>query len=121
MHCPACQLPQARLLCLSLGEAFCADDAEGQEAAAALLRDTSRWAADDRLQVGWGGGSGWRCRRTAWCVVGPSPSRHAPQVYPQHETPLRPTLCVLQALAAELVSEALVSTEDEVPLPAADQ
>lgn len=65
----------ARLLCLSLGEAFCADDAEGQEAAAALLRDTSRWAADDRLQ----------------------------------------------ALAAELVSEALVSTEDEVPLPAADQ
>jgi len=49
-----CAPPQARLLCLSLGEAFCADDAEGQEAAAELLRDTSRWAADDRLQVGGG-------------------------------------------------------------------
>lgn len=116
MHRPSFQLPQARLLCLSLGEAFCADDAEGQEAAAALLRDTSRWAADDRLQVGWGGGSGWRCRCTTWWVAarplaGPPPSMST----------LRPPPCVLQALAAELVSEALVSTEDEVPLPAADQ
>jgi hypothetical protein len=58
----------ARLLCLALGQAFCAADAEGQAAAAALLRDGSRWAADDKLM----------------------------------------------AVAAELVSEALASTEDEV-------
>lgn len=68
MPLPPCQ---ARLLCLALGETFCAADTEGQAAAAALLRDAIRWAADDSLQ----------------------------------------------ALAAELVSEALVSTEDEVPLP----
>lgn len=49
--CPTA-FTQARLLCLSLGEAFCAHDAAGQEAAAELLRDASRWAADDRLQVG---------------------------------------------------------------------
>lgn len=42
---------QARLLCLSLGEAFCAADGAGQAAAAELLRDATRWAADDRLQV----------------------------------------------------------------------
>lgn len=59
--------PQARLLCLSLGEAFCPADLAGQEAAAALLRDGARWAGDAKLM----------------------------------------------ALAAELVSEALVSTEDE--------
>lgn len=39
----------ARLLCLSLGAAFCAGDSEGQAAAAALLRYPARWAADDQL------------------------------------------------------------------------
>ncbi|KAL4458781.1 hypothetical protein ABPG75_013646 [Micractinium tetrahymenae] len=57
----------ARLLCISLGEAFCPADTAGQEAAAALLRDASRWAGDDKLM----------------------------------------------AAAAELISKALVSTEDE--------
>ncbi|KAL4435890.1 hypothetical protein ABPG77_000652 [Micractinium sp. CCAP 211/92] len=39
----------ARLLCVSLGEAFCPTDAAGQQAAAALLRDSPRWAGDDKL------------------------------------------------------------------------
>ena len=39
----------ARLLCPALGAAFCAGDGEGQAAAAALLKDPARWAADDRL------------------------------------------------------------------------
>lgn len=56
-RCRCDSLPQARLLCLSLGEAFCADDAAGQQAAAELLRDTSCWAADDRLQVGGAAGA----------------------------------------------------------------
>lgn len=63
----------ARLLCLSLGETFCAADVEGQAAAAALLRDSTRWAADDRLM----------------------------------------------AIASELVSEALVSVDEEAPAPGA--
>lgn len=57
----------ARLLCVSLGEAFCPADAAGQQAAATLLRDAPRWAGDAKLMT----------------------------------------------LAAELISEALVSTEDE--------
>jgi hypothetical protein len=41
----------ARLLCLALGEAFCAADTQGLAAAAALLRDTTRWGAEERLQA----------------------------------------------------------------------
>lgn len=79
IHLPVCALsarvftccspstPQARLLCVSLGEAFCPADAAGQQAAATLLRDAPRWAGDAKLMT----------------------------------------------LAAELISEALVSTEDE--------
>ena len=75
---PLPQLPHApsppsqlRLLCLALGESFCAGDTEGQAAAARLLRDDAAWAADaSRMR-----------------------------------------------LAAELVSEALITTEDEVPAP----
>lgn len=51
-HMPSRQMPpilQARLLCVSLGEAFCPTDAAGQQAAAALLRDSPRWAGDDKL------------------------------------------------------------------------
>ena len=61
----------ARLLCVALGETFCSTDAGGQAAAAALLRDAARWAADDRLL----------------------------------------------AIASELVSEALVSADDEAAAP----
>lgn len=39
----------ARLLCLALGSAFCANDVRGLSAASAVLRDDARWTADGRL------------------------------------------------------------------------
>lgn len=104
----------ARLLCLSLGEAFCADDTPGQAAAAELLRDASRWAADDKLQVRGDRLRGWR----SWCLPGAARHLHAHHV--RHIIHNRPAAaCCAQALAAELAGEALASTEDEVPMPAA--
>lgn len=41
----------ARLLCLALGESFCAADAQGLAAAAALLPDATHWGAEERLQA----------------------------------------------------------------------